>query len=383
MGLEQHLSEEHIEKYALLAKEEDKIALIDKIGGFADDGTVMQEMTPIITQLAKDITQSVRHSLMQQLKTSPFLSREVAFQLAQDIEEISVPVLEHSSVFTEEDLIELVRATDQSCKQMAIARRQDVTEHVSQALIDHALEDEVVETLLRNEQAEVTDEQLSDIGERYADNETVASSLACRHSVPIHILQKLVESANETMSKRLNALIEDKYQVDTIDIQHVVQQGFHLSTIEILNSRRAPADARSLADNLKETNKIDANLLLSAICCGKYYFSVFLISRITDIPSLDIEIALDKQSPDSAFRAIMETSDELPASFYVDFFHILKAAKQENQREINSRKFMMWLFEDINDNPQNYPYHGYLMSLLKSHPYLKEFWQPQVIRHEG
>ena len=89
----------------------------------------------IIEILAVDVANEVRKALVEHLKHSPLLPRRLAVSLAHDIEAVAVPILRVSEVFTDEDLIALVRAGNES-KQSAIAERRSVSEAVSHSLVE-------------------------------------------------------------------------------------------------------------------------------------------------------------------------------------------------------------------------------------------------------
>ena len=64
----------------------------------------------ILKMMAQDAADSVRRALAVALKNSPKLPRELALKLADDIDSIALPILQHSPVLSESDLIEIIRA---------------------------------------------------------------------------------------------------------------------------------------------------------------------------------------------------------------------------------------------------------------------------------
>ena len=80
----------------------------------------------IFRVLARDAEVKVRAALSIHLKASDQLPHDVAMQLAKDVEQVSLPVLEFSKVLTDEDLVQIVRSAGAD-KQTAIAKRSTVS----------------------------------------------------------------------------------------------------------------------------------------------------------------------------------------------------------------------------------------------------------------
>ncbi len=98
----------------------------------------------------------VRRALSENLKDNPEVPREVALGLARDVEAVAVPMLHFSLVFTDDELVEIVRTRPLAC-QLAVARRAEVSPTVSDTLAETGNE-EVVTTLAKNPGAEIADE---------------------------------------------------------------------------------------------------------------------------------------------------------------------------------------------------------------------------------
>src|ERR1700676_970521 len=90
----------------------------------------------ILETLAHDLDLRVRHALAEHVKECPFLPRDIALTLARDIEDsVSLPIIEHSPLLDDADLISYVRNGD-TAKRLAIAKRKTVTLAVSDELVE-------------------------------------------------------------------------------------------------------------------------------------------------------------------------------------------------------------------------------------------------------
>src|SRR6185312_7737672 len=94
----------------------------------------------IIRMLAADAAELVRRALAVTLRTSELLPHDVVMKLAQDVTTVAVPLLTHSPLFSDEDLAQIVRAGG-PVRQVAIAKRDELSERVTTALSEHAVEE--------------------------------------------------------------------------------------------------------------------------------------------------------------------------------------------------------------------------------------------------
>src|ERR1700722_10820507 len=89
----------------------------------------------IVRTMAKDVEVVVRQALAQSLRKAAKLPHDVAVKLANDIESVALPILENSTVLTDDDLAGIIKS-GAATKQEAIAGRLNVSEKVSAALIE-------------------------------------------------------------------------------------------------------------------------------------------------------------------------------------------------------------------------------------------------------
>src|SRR5579864_7979975 len=88
----------------------------------------------IVRIMAQDAALRVRQALAEHLKESNSLPPDVARLLAADVEPVALPVLQYSTVLTDEDLLELVKGAN-SQRLTAIARRRTLSEPISDAVV--------------------------------------------------------------------------------------------------------------------------------------------------------------------------------------------------------------------------------------------------------
>lgn len=147
----------------------------------------------ILETLMRDSSIRVRRALADVVKNMFSVPHEVAHGLARDADKrVAAPVLRHSPVLTDEDLVDIVKSGAPDWAHQAIASRENVSERVSGALVD-AGATPTVTRLLKNKSAEIGEPALENIVDRAPDIEAWHEPLVERPSLP---LAKAPQSGN-------------------------------------------------------------------------------------------------------------------------------------------------------------------------------------------
>ena len=141
--------------------------------------------------LALDEVLKVRLALSSTLKDHAHAPPKVAGQLARDVErEVSEPILRFCTALADEDLLDILKNHPASWVVEAIATRDQVSENVSQVVID--VEDIQGGTaLITNEGASLTDVVLQVIVEKARDFPEWQKPMAIRKSLPAELAKEL------------------------------------------------------------------------------------------------------------------------------------------------------------------------------------------------
>lgn len=117
----------------------------------------------VLILLARDQLPRVRRALSEALKTVANAPHDVVFTLATDTEAtVATPVLEFSPVLTDEDLQAVIQASPLTAQLVAISRRINVGEEVSNAIVGSGNVDAIT-ALLKNKSAQIREETLDAI----------------------------------------------------------------------------------------------------------------------------------------------------------------------------------------------------------------------------
>lgn len=149
------------------------------------------EFGRIMSQLAERLESSVRQELAHRLAKETHAPPDVIRRLATDEIAVARPVLEHSPVLTQDDLVS-VAETKGDEHLFAISGRSDVGPRLSESLVRRG-NDSVVERLLRNPSAKLGARTLRQVVARAAGSDAIAPALIDRNDVPPQLLIGLLD----------------------------------------------------------------------------------------------------------------------------------------------------------------------------------------------
>ncbi|MBV1933548.1 MAG: DUF2336 domain-containing protein, partial [Parvibaculaceae bacterium] len=124
---------------------------------------IRERAISMLQRLADDKIASVRAALSDTLKDSDLIPRSLAQKLAKDGSKIvCLPVLEYSPLLSDDDLIEVIAGSTAEGAIEKIARRENVSTNVSEA-VAASLDVAAIAALLVNSNAQMREETLDKI----------------------------------------------------------------------------------------------------------------------------------------------------------------------------------------------------------------------------
>lgn len=149
----------------------------------------------IFRLMVRDAEVRVRKALADSLKESRLVPHDVAFSLAMDVSEVAEPILIHSQVLTDADLVEIIEARPGPSR-VAVARRPAVSATVADALVE-TRDEKAVATLVNNPGAEVSEKTFGAILDAFPASDPVKRNLAHRSRLPVRVAERLVTMVSE------------------------------------------------------------------------------------------------------------------------------------------------------------------------------------------
>ena len=243
----------------------------------------------IVRILARDVEDNVRASLSRGLRHATNLPHDVACRLAQDVEYIALPILADSLVLTDEDLIEIVR-NGSSSKQQAIASRPNLTENVTEALIDHGEEPAVI-VLMGNKTAAIAEASLNHAVTRFAHSSRVKEAMVLRDKLPATVAERLVTMVSKALQAHL-VKAHDLSPATAADIALTSRE----HAILHLSSGASDEDLHQMVLQMHRNDRLTPSLVLRALCTGDIAFFEAAMAVKADVQLENAQILIHELS---------------------------------------------------------------------------------------
>lgn len=250
----------------------------------------------ILGYLVHDIAAHVRGALSRYLSTLPNAPHDVVLALAEDLDEVALPILENSTVLSEEDMVRLV-LNGSAAKQRAIAARKDVTTAISDAIV-WAGDRQSILTLVVNDGAVIRPEMLEEIVDRYAGDEEIVDPMAQRQDLPSVLIERLVTM----VSDQLRRYLIERHGIDRKTAALLDEQAREYALVEKLPAI-SPDEMSRLALQLMDRKRLSAPLVLRALCAGELRFVEEAFALLTNVPDDRVARLIHDVGP-LGFRAV-------------------------------------------------------------------------------
>lgn len=279
-----------------------KVDIAKNIAKYYKQGTYEEGQVKIAEQvfrtLLKDTETQVRKTLSESIKDAPGVPYDVVASLARDIEEVSLPVLEFSEVLSDVDLIDIISSTESEKQHLAISHRKKVGENVSDALVETHNE-KVVDSLVQNKGAEVSEGSFKKIVDSYGDSEKVLSSMIERGSIPVTIVERITN----TISGELYRKLQEKHKESMAQLESTLKKGSDVATMQVMGLKTSEEEFRAFTMLMGKLKISEELIPISALCMANMNLFEVSIARRIKVPVLNIRQLLADQS-NQGFKAV-------------------------------------------------------------------------------
>jgi uncharacterized protein (DUF2336 family) len=231
-----------------------------------------------------------------------------------------VPVLEHSPLFLDADLVEAV-ARGEPERQMAIASRDNLPCAVSAAIAEVGCAEACL-VLLENLEAAVVPFSLDRIVERFGHLAAIREVLLDRDDLSAPARQTLVVKLSQTLAAFVTArewLAEDR-------ARRITKEACEKATVALAASS-PDAEVPSLIRHLRDSGQLTAGLILRALLCGNVALFEDALAELADVP-LPRVVGIVHDRRGAGFRALYDKAG-LPASTFAAFQEALEAMGED------------------------------------------------------
>jgi uncharacterized protein (DUF2336 family) len=244
----------------------------------------------IVRMFAQDVAVAVRCALSHNLRRATRLPRDVALRLANDVEDVALPILEDSPMLSEADLVAVIRHGSPR-KQVTIARRPDVTEPIADALIVEAPEPAIV-ALMENAAARIGDTGLNRALDRFAASDAVKEGMARRDTLPVTVTERLVVMVSDQLREYLVAH-HDLPEVQATDIIMHTRDRVTLNLSQGSNE----AELLALTKQMHRQGRLTPVLVWRALSIGDMAFFEAAMATLTGVPIANARILIHDAGP--------------------------------------------------------------------------------------
>lgn len=306
-----------------------RINMTDKIASAYNQMPLTVRETMVAEQifrlLLRDTELRVRVSLAEHLKNSTQIPRDVVMALARDVAEVALPILQFSEILNDDDLMALIRSTEEVERYLAIAQRRMVSDVISDTLLDKGNE-AVVSTLVENEGASISDHGYAKIIEDHGANETLMKRLGDRPYLPVAVVEKLVSVVSSSLSQSLKT----KYKLEGAQVDKAIDKEVdktrETETLRLVRVSEKEADIDRLIQQLQLSGRLTPSIILSALCQGNFDFFEMSLAKLSNIPSANARKLINDRG-DLGFRAIYNKSG-LPDTMFPAVKLLLKIVRE-------------------------------------------------------
>ena len=258
-------------------------SLIDAVTDLvSEDGQRLSEqeqalITEIMCKLLHDVEMSVRRHLANRLAKLPAAPPELIRMLANDNIAVARPVLLHSTVLGDPELIDIIRHRGWE-HLMAIAMRRSISIVVSDSLVE-AENITVTATLLENQDATISAATLEYLVEQSHRVDSYQNPLVRRQDLPRELAQRMHGWVSDALREFIEANIEMDDPAFLADAMASVAD----DAIAELNSQASEPPASHRLVELLPKSDIDPKVLVKLLREGEISLFEAMLSRMTGL----------------------------------------------------------------------------------------------------
>jgi len=245
----------------------------------------------ILNHMSDDSAAMVRRALAVTLRNSPALPRDVAKKLAEDIDNIAVPILVNSPVFTDDDLIDVLKSKA-AAKVIAVAKRPTVSEYIVKAIIRFG-DSHAVAEVAANDGAEISLNTAQDILELYHDNDLIKESFITRRDLPVTILEKLITMVTEEAA----ILIQRRHSLPPEIAIDLATRTRERASLDFIDGTWSVHNVRLMTQRLQEEGRLTPRMIIRAVCSGQMSFTEHALACLAGISAAKSRLMIHDGGP--------------------------------------------------------------------------------------
>ena len=227
--------------------------------------------------LLDDPSPLVRRTLSEVFASAQKAPRVVVHALAGDQPEVALPVLEHSPLLLEDDLVDLI-ATGSPQAQMAIAGRALLPRSLAAALAEVAAPEACL-ALLENPDADIPPFSLDRLIERFGHLAAIRENLLERADLPMATRQAALSKLSQTLA----GFVAARQWLGPEHAEYAAREACEKATIAL--AAETPYDeVGDLVQHLRKSGQLTAGMILRALLSGNVVLFEEALAELSGLP---------------------------------------------------------------------------------------------------
>ena len=268
--------------------------------------------------LLDDPSPLVRRALAEALASSDRAPQVVVHALAADQPDIAIPILAHSQVLLEDDLVDLI-ATGHADVQVAIAGRLGLPRTLAAAIAEVGAAEACL-ALLENGEADIARFSIDRIVERFGHLAPIRENLLARDDLPMAMRQALLSKLSQTLA----GFVAARQWLGSEHAEFATKDACEKATVA-LAADTSYDEVGAFVQHLRHSGQLTAGMILRALLSGNVVLFEEALAELSSIP-IDRVTAYVHDKNISGFRALYREAG-LPEVAYPAFREALTAMR--------------------------------------------------------
>lgn len=222
----------------------------------------LAEMTfQVLEILAKDQVPQVRAIIADEIKHLVDVPKRLIKRLAQDAEvAVAGPILEYSPLLSDEQILQIVTSGLRGGALEAVARRKNIPNKISQAVVDQN-EDPATAELLKNQTANISEKLMGEIAMTAENRPSLHLPLVDRRSLSKGTLRRIATFVSAALVERMlsaNRMEEDIAHEIRMAVRERIDAGEATTVEDDIDNGADKAERMHKAGKLDEYAFLDA-----------------------------------------------------------------------------------------------------------------------------
>ena len=268
--------------------------------------------------LLDDASPLVRRAMAEAFASAEGAPQIVVHALASDQPDVALPILAHSPLLVEDDLVDLI-ATGDTVMQVAIAGRQFLTRGLAAAIAEVGSAEACL-TLLENPELDAAPFSLDRIIERFGHLAPIRENLMARDDLSMAMRHALLTKLSQTLA----GFVAARHWLGPEHAEFTTREACEKATVA-LAADTSYDEVGALVQHLRQTGQLTAGMLLRALLSGNVVLFEEALAELSGM-SIDRVTAYIHDKSISGFRALYREAG-LPDVAYPAFREALSAMR--------------------------------------------------------